>query len=235
MPTVAHLTTVDLSLRSLLMAQLLGNRGIRVNAVCPGITMSPAAKAVVPGMVVDDLVRASLLHTTLEPEDMTGQSLHDGISDSCHVNVKTHEGIASAQYSVVLLNLDELERKERRRRPDLLVGEKERSDDPFLAPTLMDGFIALQCRRIIAGDQEQKIEIRAARQIFSPDGASIDQEPFELVGESAFDVRGVDLQEFLCLFRQSFNDSFSRSHAASKVRMDALASHRTGPVEILPR
>jgi NAD(P)-dependent dehydrogenase (short-subunit alcohol dehydrogenase family) len=54
------------------MAQLLGSRGIRVNAVCPGITMSPAAKAVVPGMVVDDLVRASLLHTTLEPEDMTG-------------------------------------------------------------------------------------------------------------------------------------------------------------------
>lgn len=54
------------------MARLLGNRGIRVNAVCPGVTMSPATKAVVPGPVIDALVDASALHTALEPEDMTG-------------------------------------------------------------------------------------------------------------------------------------------------------------------
>jgi NAD(P)-dependent dehydrogenase (short-subunit alcohol dehydrogenase family) len=54
------------------MARLLGNRGIRVNAVCPGITMSPAAKAVVPAPIVDGLIEASALHTALQPEDMTG-------------------------------------------------------------------------------------------------------------------------------------------------------------------
>ena len=54
------------------MAQVLGSRGIRVNAVCPGVTMSPATKAVVPPPIIDQLVASSLLGTTLEPEDMTG-------------------------------------------------------------------------------------------------------------------------------------------------------------------
>ena len=55
------------------MAQLLGSRDIRVNAVCPGVTMSPATKAVVPEPIVDALVGdVALLNSTLEPEDMTG-------------------------------------------------------------------------------------------------------------------------------------------------------------------
>ena len=54
------------------MAQMLGSRNIRVNAVCPGVTMSPAAKAVVPEPIIESLVQTSLLKTTLEPEDMTG-------------------------------------------------------------------------------------------------------------------------------------------------------------------
>ena len=54
------------------MAQLLGRRNIRVNAVAPGITMSPATKAVVPAPFVDALVDLSALGTALEPEDMTG-------------------------------------------------------------------------------------------------------------------------------------------------------------------
>jgi len=54
------------------MARSLGNRGIRVNAVCPGVTMSPATKAVVPPDIVDALVNAAALHSSLEPEDMTG-------------------------------------------------------------------------------------------------------------------------------------------------------------------
>jgi len=58
--------------QSRVMAQMLGSRNIRVNAVCPGITMSPAAKAVVPEPIVESLVQTSLLKTTLEPEDMTG-------------------------------------------------------------------------------------------------------------------------------------------------------------------
>ena len=58
------------------MAMLLGQRGIRVNAVCPGITMSPAAKAVVPEPIVETLIQASALGTTLEPDDMTGIVVH---------------------------------------------------------------------------------------------------------------------------------------------------------------
>lgn len=54
------------------MARSLGSRNIRANAVCPGVTMSPATKAVVPGMIVDKLVSVSALASTLEPEDMTG-------------------------------------------------------------------------------------------------------------------------------------------------------------------
>jgi NAD(P)-dependent dehydrogenase (short-subunit alcohol dehydrogenase family) len=55
-----------------IMAQLLGKRGIRVNAVCPGLTMSPAGKAVVPAAIAQTLTESSLLGTALEPEDMTG-------------------------------------------------------------------------------------------------------------------------------------------------------------------
>jgi 3-oxoacyl-[acyl-carrier protein] reductase len=54
------------------MAQLLGPRNIRVNAIAPGVTMSPATKAVVPEAFVDALVGASALRTTLDPSDLTG-------------------------------------------------------------------------------------------------------------------------------------------------------------------
>ena len=54
------------------MARILGARNIRANAVCPGVTMSPATKAVVPQPIVDVLVDASALRTALDPVDMTG-------------------------------------------------------------------------------------------------------------------------------------------------------------------
>jgi NAD(P)-dependent dehydrogenase (short-subunit alcohol dehydrogenase family) len=64
------------------MARALGVRNIRVNAVCPGVTMSPATKAVVPQPIVDRLVDASALRSTLEPEDMTGVILFLASDDS---------------------------------------------------------------------------------------------------------------------------------------------------------
>jgi NAD(P)-dependent dehydrogenase (short-subunit alcohol dehydrogenase family) len=54
------------------MAQLLGVRNIRVNAVCPGVTMSPAGKEVVPEFVTQAIVNDSILKTSLEPDDMAG-------------------------------------------------------------------------------------------------------------------------------------------------------------------
>ena len=64
------------------MARMLGPRNIRVNAVCPGVTMSPATKAVVPQPIVDALAAAAALRTTLEPEDMTGVVAFLASSDS---------------------------------------------------------------------------------------------------------------------------------------------------------
>jgi len=54
------------------MAQLLGVKNIRVNAVAPGVTMSPATQTVVPQEIIDSITAATALHSTLEPEDMTG-------------------------------------------------------------------------------------------------------------------------------------------------------------------
>lgn len=54
------------------MAKTLGVRSIRVNAVCAGVTMSPATKSVVPEFIVDQLANAAALKTALQPEDMTG-------------------------------------------------------------------------------------------------------------------------------------------------------------------
>jgi NAD(P)-dependent dehydrogenase (short-subunit alcohol dehydrogenase family) len=52
------------------MAQILGKRNIRANSVCPGVTMSPATKAVVPAPIIGALADA-VLGTTLSPS-MTG-------------------------------------------------------------------------------------------------------------------------------------------------------------------
>jgi NAD(P)-dependent dehydrogenase (short-subunit alcohol dehydrogenase family) len=54
------------------MAQLLGVKNIRVNAVAPGVTMSPATQTVVPQEIIDSITASTALHSTLEPEDMTG-------------------------------------------------------------------------------------------------------------------------------------------------------------------
>jgi NAD(P)-dependent dehydrogenase (short-subunit alcohol dehydrogenase family) len=54
------------------MAQLLGVKNIRVNAVAPGVTMSPATQTVVPREIIDSITASTALHSTLEPEDMTG-------------------------------------------------------------------------------------------------------------------------------------------------------------------
>jgi NAD(P)-dependent dehydrogenase (short-subunit alcohol dehydrogenase family) len=71
------------------MARTLGGRNIRVNAVCPGVTMSPATKAVVPAPIVDRLAEAAALHSTLEPEDMTGIVLFLASDDSAKMTGQT--------------------------------------------------------------------------------------------------------------------------------------------------
>jgi NAD(P)-dependent dehydrogenase (short-subunit alcohol dehydrogenase family) len=71
------------------MARALGSRNIRVNAVCPGVTMSPAAKAVVPEPIVDALKQAAALKSTLEPEDMAGVIAFLAFEDSRMMTAQT--------------------------------------------------------------------------------------------------------------------------------------------------
>ena len=70
------------------MARQLGVRNIRVNAVCPGVTMSPATQAVVPEPVIDVLRNAAVLKSTLEPEDMTGVVLFLASDESSKMTVQ---------------------------------------------------------------------------------------------------------------------------------------------------
>jgi NAD(P)-dependent dehydrogenase (short-subunit alcohol dehydrogenase family) len=71
-PTGYGITKWMLIYQTRQMAQLLGIKNIRVNAVAPGVTMSPATKAVVPEPIIATITASTALHTTLEPEDMTG-------------------------------------------------------------------------------------------------------------------------------------------------------------------
>jgi NAD(P)-dependent dehydrogenase (short-subunit alcohol dehydrogenase family) len=70
-------------------ARTLGARNIRVNAVCPGVTMSAAAKAVVPDMIVGRLVDAAALRSALEPEDMAGVIAFLASDDSAKMTGQT--------------------------------------------------------------------------------------------------------------------------------------------------
>ncbi len=81
------------------MARLLGSRSIRVNAVCPGVTMSPATKAVGPGPIVDRLAAASALGSTLEPEDMAGVIAFLASDDSLKMTGQTIVNDAGTWFS----------------------------------------------------------------------------------------------------------------------------------------
>jgi NAD(P)-dependent dehydrogenase (short-subunit alcohol dehydrogenase family) len=71
------------------MARTLGARNIRVNAVCPGVTMTVATQKVVAQPIIDRLVNAAALHTTLEPRDMTGVVLFLASDDSSKMTGQT--------------------------------------------------------------------------------------------------------------------------------------------------
>ena len=71
------------------MARFLGVRNIRVKVACPGVTMSPATKAVVPQPIVDRLVGAAALQSALEPEDMTGVIAFLASDDSAKMTGQT--------------------------------------------------------------------------------------------------------------------------------------------------
>jgi 3-oxoacyl-[acyl-carrier protein] reductase len=64
------------------MAAALGQFGITVNAIAPGITMTEATKKQVPEQMMGMLTMASALRRTLQPEEITGAAVFLASDDS---------------------------------------------------------------------------------------------------------------------------------------------------------
>jgi len=60
----------------------LGPWGINVNAISPGVTMTEAAKTVVPPEILKSIVGATALKRALEPDDLTGTAVFLASADS---------------------------------------------------------------------------------------------------------------------------------------------------------
>jgi 3-oxoacyl-[acyl-carrier protein] reductase len=54
------------------MAAQLGQRGITVNCIAPGITMTEATKKIVPDFFIQEMTADTAMKATLEPEDLAG-------------------------------------------------------------------------------------------------------------------------------------------------------------------
>jgi 3-oxoacyl-[acyl-carrier protein] reductase len=64
------------------MAKAVGQYKIRVNAIAPGITMTDSTKKLVPDFVLTNLLAATALGTTLEPEHIAGTAVFLASDDS---------------------------------------------------------------------------------------------------------------------------------------------------------
>jgi 3-oxoacyl-[acyl-carrier protein] reductase len=64
------------------MAGLLGPWGINVNAICPGLTMTEAAKRIVPEDMMAMLPMFNSLKRALQPQDLTGTAVFLASEDS---------------------------------------------------------------------------------------------------------------------------------------------------------
>jgi len=64
------------------MAGYLGPWGIRVNAICPGLTLTEAAKRIVPEDMMSMLPMFNALKCALQPQDLTGTAVFLASEDS---------------------------------------------------------------------------------------------------------------------------------------------------------
>jgi 3-oxoacyl-[acyl-carrier protein] reductase len=64
------------------MAGYLGPWGINVNAICPGLTLTEAAKRIVPDDMMSMLPMFNALKCALQPEDLTGTAVFLASEDS---------------------------------------------------------------------------------------------------------------------------------------------------------
>jgi 3-oxoacyl-[acyl-carrier protein] reductase len=57
------------------MAGALGQCGVRVNAIAPGLTMSEATQQIVPGFIMERITEATALKKPLDPADLAGTAV----------------------------------------------------------------------------------------------------------------------------------------------------------------
>jgi 3-oxoacyl-[acyl-carrier protein] reductase len=64
------------------MAGYLGPWGINVNTICPGLTLTEAAKRIVPEDMMSMLPMFTALKRPLQPQDLTGTAVFLASEDS---------------------------------------------------------------------------------------------------------------------------------------------------------
>ncbi len=64
------------------MAAQLGQYGITVNCIAPGVTMTEATRRVVPEMFIGGMTAMTAMKQTLEPEDLTGAAVFFASDDA---------------------------------------------------------------------------------------------------------------------------------------------------------
>ncbi len=113
---------------------------------------------------------------------------------------------------MLFLDFQKLKRKYRCRHAQLLFRQKEGDHNLFLAPLTVQRTVLFEDGAVVRRHQEQDIQIGAPRKKFPPDGTAIEQHPFQLLPEHAFDVLHVGLQQLLYFVRQSLDHTFSHAH-----------------------
>lgn len=72
------------------MAQALGDDGITVNAIAPGLTRTAAAARDVPPFIWDKVKDQQLIHRTAQPEDLAGALSFLCSDDAAFITVQTY-------------------------------------------------------------------------------------------------------------------------------------------------
>ena len=71
------------------MAGALGSKGITVNCICPGVTMTEATQKIVPAQRISAMAQQTALRRTLQPEDVCGAVLFFASDESDCVTGQT--------------------------------------------------------------------------------------------------------------------------------------------------
>src|SRR5580765_7851310 len=99
--------------------------------------------------------------------------------------MKTNEGVAPAQDTVLFLDFQKLEWKDLCRHAQLLFRQKEGDHDLFLAPSTVQRAVLFEDGAVVRRHQKEDIQVGPPWNEFPPNGAAIEQHAFQLLPEDA--------------------------------------------------